>query len=370
MSNKVTFGEIIEAFSRKTGFSKQKSEAFIKALIGEIKEELQDNGKASITNFGSFQVKEVAEREGQNPQTGEPITIPAHKRVSFTPYKALREQVNEKYAHLESELIGEKKEAEKAETSEEPKQEPEKNTDEPKSDASAEAIQKTFKRSQRPSGNNKNLILIAVLILAIIALVTAWFLTRPSGLPETAVESTTQMEEEPPSALSDQNEAENEYPIEEEQQPQQQQEQESAQATDTEEEAPADENAAEADAAEQEPVAGSAESMEVAETYQVNEDEWYWVIAEEVYGKNYLWPLIFSKNFSVDTHPDSLEENTRLEIPALMGTAENPAKDDYGNLAEASRFVSEAYRNFGNTDKADEYARYAEKWERKSNADD
>ncbi|WP_409029211.1 HU family DNA-binding protein [Gracilimonas sediminicola] len=119
MSNKVTYGEIIEALSRKTGFSKQKSEAFAKALISRVKQELEETGKASITNFGSFKVKEVAERQGQNPQTGEPITIPAHKRVSFTPYKALKEDVNAKFAHLETELLGEKAE-EKDEESAEP----------------------------------------------------------------------------------------------------------------------------------------------------------------------------------------------------------------------------------------------------------
>jgi nucleoid DNA-binding protein len=108
MSNKVTYAEIIEALSREADFSKQKSEAFAKALIGRVKKELEESGKASITNFGSFKVKEVAERQGQNPRTGEPIIIPAHNRVSFTPYKALKEKVNAKYAHLKSELIGEK----------------------------------------------------------------------------------------------------------------------------------------------------------------------------------------------------------------------------------------------------------------------
>src|SRR6056297_1749512 len=123
MSKKVTYSDIVNALSRKTGFSKQKTEAFVKTLLNQVKDELQESGKASITNFGSFKVKNVAERQGKNPQTGDPITIPAHKRVSFSPYKSLREDVNAEYEHLESELIeeGETSSDEKiAETGEKP----------------------------------------------------------------------------------------------------------------------------------------------------------------------------------------------------------------------------------------------------------
>lgn len=107
MSKKVTYAQLIEVLAEETGFSKSKAEAFSKALLRQVINELEENGKASITNFGSFKVKDVAERQGKNPQTGEAILIPAHKRVSFTPFKALKEEVNEEYAHLESKLMDE-----------------------------------------------------------------------------------------------------------------------------------------------------------------------------------------------------------------------------------------------------------------------
>jgi DNA-binding protein HU-beta len=46
-----------------------------------------------IANFGSFKVKERAERKGRNPKTGEEIIIPAKKVVSFSPGKNLKESV-------------------------------------------------------------------------------------------------------------------------------------------------------------------------------------------------------------------------------------------------------------------------------------
>lgn len=36
-----------------------------------------------IKGFGSFQIKEVAAREGRNPQTGEAIQIPAKQVLKF-----------------------------------------------------------------------------------------------------------------------------------------------------------------------------------------------------------------------------------------------------------------------------------------------
>jgi hypothetical protein len=113
----------------------------------------------------------------------------------------------------------------------------------------------------------------------------------------------------------------------------------------------------------EQPVTASSSDSE-ASVYQVNENEWFWVIAEKVYGMSRFWPLIYQENFTLETHPDSLANSTRLQIPELEGTAESPSKDDYLRLAEASLMVSEAYQNFGRTDKAEEYAKFAKKWER------
>jgi DNA-binding protein HU-beta len=39
-------------------------------------------------------VKEAAARTGRNPQTGEPISIPARKNPGFKPGKELKDRVN------------------------------------------------------------------------------------------------------------------------------------------------------------------------------------------------------------------------------------------------------------------------------------
>ena len=50
----------------------------------------------ALIGFGSFTVRERAERSGKNPQTGKTMTIPASKTVAFKPGKALKEAVGNK----------------------------------------------------------------------------------------------------------------------------------------------------------------------------------------------------------------------------------------------------------------------------------
>lgn len=105
MSNKVTLNQLIEELSDEAIIPKVRSQEFINAFLENALSEINDKGKSAITNFGSFTVVEVAERIGVNPKSGEPLVIPAHKRISFTPYKALEKRVNREYDHLEAEVV-------------------------------------------------------------------------------------------------------------------------------------------------------------------------------------------------------------------------------------------------------------------------
>jgi DNA-binding protein HU-beta len=60
---------------------------------GIIAAELNAGRKVQITGFGTFQVRKRRKREGRNPQTGEPIQIPASRFPSFTAGRALKDRV-------------------------------------------------------------------------------------------------------------------------------------------------------------------------------------------------------------------------------------------------------------------------------------
>lgn len=107
MNNKVTFEELIEAIASQSGKPKQFTRDFIKDFVALINESLEKDGKINIAGLGKFELRKMDERGGYNPQTEEKITIPAHNKIVFKPYKDLRELVNTPYAHLEPEIIKE-----------------------------------------------------------------------------------------------------------------------------------------------------------------------------------------------------------------------------------------------------------------------
>ena len=65
------------------------------AAIDVITESLRRGEKVQLVGFGSFEVKTRAERMGRNPQTKEPIPIPASKAPVFKAGKALKDAVSQ-----------------------------------------------------------------------------------------------------------------------------------------------------------------------------------------------------------------------------------------------------------------------------------
>ena len=49
--------------------------------------------KVTISGFGTFEVRERAERQGINPRTQEPITIAASRSIVFKQGKALKDSL-------------------------------------------------------------------------------------------------------------------------------------------------------------------------------------------------------------------------------------------------------------------------------------
>jgi integration host factor subunit alpha len=78
----------------KTGLPMNKTERAVEAVFDFITDELAQGREVRVHNFGTFKVRNMGARMGRNPQTGEPINIPAHKKVVFTPAKYFKDQVN------------------------------------------------------------------------------------------------------------------------------------------------------------------------------------------------------------------------------------------------------------------------------------
>lgn len=66
----------------------------IDLLLSEIAEALARGEKVTIRRFGTFSTTRRAPRVGRNPQSGEPIDIPASRSVSFKASRILKDAVN------------------------------------------------------------------------------------------------------------------------------------------------------------------------------------------------------------------------------------------------------------------------------------
>lgn len=88
-------GDLVLLVQKNLGrdFSKAKAEKAFDAVIEGIKWGLKKDRNVQLIGFGTFQVKKRKPRTGRNPQTGEPIKIPASKTVTFKCGKALKDYI-------------------------------------------------------------------------------------------------------------------------------------------------------------------------------------------------------------------------------------------------------------------------------------
>ncbi|HZK86090.1 MAG TPA: HU family DNA-binding protein [Desulfosporosinus sp.] len=85
--------ELVSAVAEKADMSKKDAEKAVSAVFATIEQTLAQSEKVQLVGFGTFEVKDRAERTGRNPQTKETILIPAAKVPGFKAGKALKDAV-------------------------------------------------------------------------------------------------------------------------------------------------------------------------------------------------------------------------------------------------------------------------------------
>ncbi len=90
----LTKGQIVEELFAKNIFTKKESAQIIDTLFELVKRSLQNGEDVLISGFGKFSVKEKYERNGRNPNTGEPMMMGPGKVVTFKCSNVLRAAIN------------------------------------------------------------------------------------------------------------------------------------------------------------------------------------------------------------------------------------------------------------------------------------
>lgn len=107
MNEKISFDSIINTLVQQSNVSKTFAHSFIKEMAVVIQQGLLQDSVVKLSGFGVFKLHAVPARLGRNIQSGETITIPAHRKVLFKPERHLRELINKNYRHLKAVSLNE-----------------------------------------------------------------------------------------------------------------------------------------------------------------------------------------------------------------------------------------------------------------------
>jgi nucleoid DNA-binding protein len=318
MSNKITFSDLVKRIAEETGTSKRLIHGLFKEMVTVNKEGLLRDGQVYITGLGTFKLKWRDARRGINPQTGEPIEIPAQNRVYFKPEAALRRFMNQEYRHKKPEIIG----------------------IDIKPAPSMPKSKDSFLRRKRAT-LGLSAVLLALLLLL---LVVRFSLFRPAYESAPPLEETTQpetihrykMPQEKKTGKEEQGQAAIQPDI-----------------TPAPETVRASRIPEERVIEEEEP--GKAIQPDLSPAlvgipggvYDVQAGNSLWSIAKSFYTDPYLWPNIFRANTDVVRNPDVLEIGLIIQVPSLEGTIGSLSKNDIVNIIDGYMQAYLAYRGLG-----------------------
>ncbi len=90
----LTKKDLVNLVYMQIGFSKHISENLIDDFFSLIIENLKNEKKLKISNFGTFSIREKKERIGRNPKTKEKKNISKRNVVLFKPSKEFKKFIN------------------------------------------------------------------------------------------------------------------------------------------------------------------------------------------------------------------------------------------------------------------------------------
>ena len=86
--------QLIKSVAEKSDLSQKQITEVLNLMEETMVETLKTGDRIQISGFGTFEVRERAERKARNPKTGEPVSVAACKYLAFVSAKAVKESLN------------------------------------------------------------------------------------------------------------------------------------------------------------------------------------------------------------------------------------------------------------------------------------
>jgi len=349
MKNKVAYSTIIEQISADTGAPKNLVHDFLKGAVEVIDEGLARDGRVSIAGLGIFDLKWHKARPGTNPQTGDPIVIPAHNRVHFKPAVNLRQFLNRKNEQLKPVILNDEQTSTdslepepevvslpkpgvntvpKAEPAPELKPEPKPVvTAEPKTVSESGHLKTEDKKP-------KSMMWIPIMVVILLLIVFAgYFLFKPSDktqleMARTDESATAKTEDNILKSVATENKPNILKP-----------------------DAPKTTNYKDTkqieDMSKKENVLADSYDKLKGTEYIIKTGESLWTLSTSKYSEPYFWPYIYRANIEIIKNPDLLENGLTVLAPDLEGTIDNLSLRDRKYLADGYIQAYITYRKLG-----------------------
>lgn len=89
----MTKSQLVEKLATTSGITKKQAQGTLDGLVSIIVGSVKKGDPVKLPGLGTFKKVQSKARMGRNPQTGEPVKIPARKKARFTVAKSFKEQV-------------------------------------------------------------------------------------------------------------------------------------------------------------------------------------------------------------------------------------------------------------------------------------
>ena len=90
----VTRAGLAEAVYREVGLSRNESAQLVESVLEEISGTLSRGEPVKLSSFGTFSVREKAQRIGRNPKTGEEVPILPRRVLAFRASHVLKDRIS------------------------------------------------------------------------------------------------------------------------------------------------------------------------------------------------------------------------------------------------------------------------------------
>ena len=89
----LTRADLAEMLNRQVGLSRADAAEMVESILGHMTSALLNGDNVKISGFGTFVLRDKAERIGRNPKTGVEVPITPRRVLTFRASQGMRQRV-------------------------------------------------------------------------------------------------------------------------------------------------------------------------------------------------------------------------------------------------------------------------------------